>query len=274
VDRGNAGTRHSGWLACGGDCRRTRADAGRRRHLLGPHGPQGSARDGHPGGRCLRRPVPLVVAAVHATGPVQHRHFPDRRGRAVPVRRGTHRLLLRLRRDELPRFLQQRAADRHRRAHRRGHGQHGARLGADLRAAGLRARCHRHGQGNRRSAGVADRTRQGRHVLRAAGFAVHRLGHLGFQGLRHGDRRSGAVPGDAPARQQATRDGGAARHRCGDGRHRAAEHRADRARLGRWRVDRRPVRERLRRRDGAAAVAAPAGALEGPSRRHQQRARR
>ena len=53
----------------------------------------------------------------------------------------------------LPGLHDHRAADRDGRPHGRGHVEHHPGLGADLRAARLRARQHRHGQGHRRLAG-------------------------------------------------------------------------------------------------------------------------
>ncbi len=50
-------------------------------------------------------------------------------------------------------------------------------------------------------------------ALRARRRDVSGLRHLGLEGRRHGGRRAGAVPGDAGARGEARRPGGAARRR-------------------------------------------------------------
>ena len=136
-------------------------------------------------------------------GLAQHPDLPGRLGRGVPGRRRADRVLLRCRRDELSGFTTQ--VPLLVIIGRMDEGMSSlvlvsvpifVLLGCVLDATGM-------GKAIVDLLASLIGPRQGRHVLRAAGLAVHRLGHLRLQGVRHGDRRARAVPGDAAARQQA-----------------------------------------------------------------------
>jgi len=252
-------------LPCRGHPLRPGGHAGDRAGLCGPDSAVAGAGHGGLAGGGHRGPVLGAAREPARTGRLEHGAVPGRRCLGVPAGRGADRLLFRPRCPELSGLHHPHPAADRGGPHGRGHVQHHPGLGADFCPAGLHPRCHRHGQGHRRLPRFAHRPCQGRHVVRTARFAVHRLGHLRLQGLRHGHGGPGPVPRDEAPRQQTPGDGGAACHRSGHGRHGAAQHRADRARLGGRGIHRRAVPERFCGGDGAVAVAAGAGALEGPS---------
>ena len=184
----HAGDGHPQLVSRLGPGLRRGGDAGAGAELRRAHGaPAGTGRRHRAGGghRCA---VLVAVAAAGQAGHRQHRHLPGGLRRRLPGRGRADRLLLRGWRGQLPGVHHAGPAAGGGRAHGRRHLEPCPGVRAHLRAARLRARCHGHGQGDRRLPGFAAGPRQGRHVLCAAGFAVHRLGHLRLEGVGHGHR--------------------------------------------------------------------------------------
>ena len=122
-------------------------------------------------------------------------------------------------------------------------------------------RGHRDGAGHGGLPGFAAGPRSGRHVLRAAGRDSACLRDFRLEDGGHGGRRPRPVSRDAQTRDEGRRTGLDPRCIRRHERNHPTLDRADRHRVGYWRVDRRPVHGRHTSRTGSCARAGPRGPL-------------